>query len=195
MSVPRWKETSEENVREAIKLSISYSDAARRLSWGDMRAVKTAVNHYGIDVSHLSGQRWVSKKIELQYTNDSIVPSSRVGLKKLLIKVRGKKCEICGLFKWQGKDIYLEIHHIDGNRRNRLASNVQLLCPNCHSYTDNFRGLKRKSVTVSDEDLSSALLSSKSIHAALKSVGLSPTQENYGRTRNIIEAYKIEKLY
>ena len=33
--------------------------------------------------------------------------------------------------------IALEIHHIDGVRFNNVKSNLQILCPNCHSFTDN----------------------------------------------------------
>ena len=37
---------------------------------------------------------------------------------------------------------YLEkdetVHHIDGNSLNNIESNLQLLCPNSHSLTENF---------------------------------------------------------
>lgn len=37
----------------------------------------------------------------------------------------------------------LQIHHIDGNALNNKASNLQLLCPNCHSLTENFGSRNR----------------------------------------------------
>jgi len=30
------------------------------------------------------------------------------------------------------------MHHKDGNRSNNKEDNLELLCPNCHSLTDNF---------------------------------------------------------
>jgi predicted RNA-binding Zn-ribbon protein involved in translation (DUF1610 family) len=36
------------------------------------------------------------------------------------------------------------VHHVDGNRNNNDLSNLQLLCPNCHSQTDNFCSKNRK---------------------------------------------------
>jgi len=36
--------------------------------------------------------------------------------------------------------IPLELHHIDGNQTNVSLDNLQLLCPNCHTLTDNYRG-------------------------------------------------------
>ena len=33
----------------------------------------------------------------------------------------------------------MELHHNDGDNTNNRLENLQLLCPNCHSYTDTFR--------------------------------------------------------
>lgn len=38
----------------------------------------------------------------------------------------------------------MHVHHIDGNKTNNDLSNLQLLCPNCHSQTDNFCAKNRK---------------------------------------------------
>lgn len=50
------------------------------------------------------------------------------------------RCERCG---WGETNPYtnkvpLQIHHIDGNSENNAESNLQVLCPNCHSLTENF---------------------------------------------------------
>ena len=50
-----------------------------------------------------------------------------------------RKCECCNNTEWLGKPIVLELHHIDGNRSNNNLDNLQLLCPNCHAMTDNFK--------------------------------------------------------
>ena len=34
----------------------------------------------------------------------------------------------------------MELHHINGNHNDNRLENLQLLCPNCHAYTDNYRG-------------------------------------------------------
>lgn len=39
-----------------------------------------------------------------------------------------------------GKKINCELDHIDGNRTNHLLENLRILCPNCHSQTNTFRG-------------------------------------------------------
>jgi 5-methylcytosine-specific restriction endonuclease McrA len=50
------------------------------------------------------------------------------------------KCEICGITEWLNKPISLQLHHKDGNGTNNELSNLQILCPNCHSQTDSYAG-------------------------------------------------------
>ncbi len=48
------------------------------------------------------------------------------------------KCFICVIDKWLGKDINLEIDHINGDSFNNSLENLRCLCPNCHSQTETF---------------------------------------------------------
>ena len=59
--------------------------------------------------------------------------------KKLLVEMRGYRCEVCGLSEWMGKPIPIELHHIDGNTDHNKESNLQLLCSNCHGQTETHR--------------------------------------------------------
>lgn len=63
-------------------------------------------------------------------------------LKKKLFKegVKEKRCEKCQRVKWLKGNIPLEIHHKDGDRNNNELDNLEILCPNCHSLTDNNAG-------------------------------------------------------
>lgn len=58
--------------------------------------------------------------------------------------VKEYKCEICGISSWNGKDLVLQLHHINGNHYDNDIDNLQILCPNCHSQTDNFCIKNRK---------------------------------------------------
>ena len=39
-----------------------------------------------------------------------------------------------------GKPIPLELHHINGINTDNRLENLKFLCPNCHAFTDTYRG-------------------------------------------------------
>lgn len=65
-------------------------------------------------------------------------------LKSRLIEFGYKeaRCESCGLTEWLGSPIALELHHEDGDRDHNNLDNLKLLCPNCHSMTENYKWRK-----------------------------------------------------
>lgn len=73
------------------------------------------------------------------------VGSHRLKLRLLEDGVKEYKCECCGLTEWNGKPIPLELHHKDGNHYNNDLTNLEILCPNCHSLTENYGRLNAKS--------------------------------------------------
>ena len=94
-------------------------------------------------------QKFRNKKSAQKYLLEDIFagkyPQYNVShLNKRLIKegIKERKCECCGNTEWMGHPIVLELHHIDGNHSNHSLENLQLLCPNCHSITDNFKSKK-----------------------------------------------------
>lgn len=71
-------------------------------------------------------------------------PTSKLNARLIKEGYKERKCECCGNSEWMGQPITLELHHIDGNRQNNSLENLRLLCPNCHSITDNFKSKKIK---------------------------------------------------
>lgn len=55
-------------------------------------------------------------------------------LKWILKTKTDYKCQSCNVITWgkANKVLSLELHHKDGNHKNSLLTNLQLLCPNCH---------------------------------------------------------------
>jgi len=56
-------------------------------------------------------------------------PVSQSARTKALVRSKGK-CEKCG---HSLKDVKPHIHHKDQNPKNNKLTNLQVLCPNCHS--------------------------------------------------------------
>lgn len=77
--------------------------------------------------------------------NGENVPFKSDAIKKILIHQFGYKCFSCKNDKWLGKPITLELHHNDGNYKNNTLLNLSLLCPNCHSFTDNYKAKNKNS--------------------------------------------------
>ena len=66
-------------------------------------------------------------------------------IRAITIEKFGPKCMKCGWCEINpitGK-VPIELNHIDGNSNNNDLSNLELLCPNCHSLTPNFRNLNK----------------------------------------------------
>ena len=50
------------------------------------------------------------------------------------------KCQICGLTDWLGKPISMILDHINGRADNNMPDNLRLICHNCDSQTDHYKG-------------------------------------------------------
>ncbi|MGZ4202077.1 MAG: HNH endonuclease [Thermoleophilaceae bacterium] len=67
---------------------------------------------------------------------------NRNNIKQRLIRagVKTGTCEVCGIADWLGRPLSMALHHVNGDRHDNRLDNLALLCPNCHSQTDNFSG-------------------------------------------------------
>lgn len=67
------------------------------------------------------------------------VPDGSPALKKYLIEKFGAVCAECGqIDSWNNKPLVLQLDHVDGDSDNNYPKNLRLLCPNCHTQTENF---------------------------------------------------------
>lgn len=111
-----------------MKNSKSDRDVARAIGYSvDSGSVFQSIHkmyaEMNLDTSHFTGQGWNKNN----YAYERFRPGNyikRGTLLNPLIHLRGRKCENCGLEEWIGKDINLEVHHIDGDHLNNSFDNL-----------------------------------------------------------------------
>ena len=148
-----------EDYIEAAKQSYSMAGICKNLglkpSGGNYKIVHNAIEKYQIDVSHFRGQGWnvglkfkpFKKKPLAEILVDGSHYQSYKLKKRLLAEgLKHEVCECCGLERWRGQAIPLELHHINGNNRDNRLENLLLLCPNCHALTDTYRGKNKSGI-------------------------------------------------
>ena len=65
------------------------------------------------------------------------ISTSKIRKKLLSEGIKENKCENCGVSEWMDEELTIQLHHIDGDTFNNTLDNLQMLCPNCHSQTEN----------------------------------------------------------
>ena len=69
---------------------------------------------------------------------------SRLAIRNALLRIRGNKCEICGVEEWTGvndepRPILLVMDHINGDSSDNKLSNVRLVCSNCDATLPTYK--------------------------------------------------------
>ena len=151
---------TEKELEDAVKQSFSLAGVCRILSirpaGGNYATIKRKIKKLGIDTSHFTGQGWnVGERFKpitrTTPMNEILVENSTYTntncLRKRLVGegYKPSKCESCGLTEWLGKPIKLELHHKNGNNSDNRLDNLLVLCPNCHAYTNTYRGKNKLS--------------------------------------------------
>ena len=88
--------------------------------------------------------RWKEGK-ELGHVGKTLQITRRI--RKYLFDKNKNKCQRCNWSEINitSGNIPLEVNHIDGDASNCKEENLELVCPNCHSLTSNFRNLNKSS--------------------------------------------------
>jgi hypothetical protein len=149
---------TEEQFRDAWLSSNSVMECLRTLGLNEYgsahQIAKDTARELGLDNSHMTGRGWLKGKTHSfspsRPLNEILVygkKENNTELKKKLVRAGLKewKCERCGLDSWLGEKITIELEHVDGDNKNNTIENLMFLCPNCHSYTDTWRGRNIKS--------------------------------------------------
>ena len=150
MSKRKW---IDEQFIEAVAHNNSIAGVIKALglipAGGNYATVNNKIKELNLDISHFTGKGWniglkfkpkEAKPLSEILVENSNYQSFKLAQRLLKERVKEHKCESCKRTEWEGVPIPLELHHINGTRTDNRISNLQLLCPNCHALTDNYRG-------------------------------------------------------
>lgn len=138
------KELMEEACTNAYSIAQVCRNIGLKPLGSNYKTVRKKIAEFEIDITHFTGQRWNKGKAKTEET--SLIPLTDIlkentnyrgyDLRNRLVKkgLKENKCEICGY------DQNLELHHINGNHYDNRLENLQILCPNCHAKTYNYKG-------------------------------------------------------
>lgn len=146
-------ECSDEEFREIVKKSNSYSDCLRavglKTSGGSSTDVlKRRIKELNCSIEHFYISTGNSRD---KYSLDEILVENSTYaniscLKRRLVN-EGRleyKCAKCGnKGEWLGEKLVLQLDHINGKNNDHRIENLRFLCPNCHSITDTYAGKNR----------------------------------------------------
>lgn len=140
-------------LQEAVNQSINFNQVLKIYnlsnSGDQVENLKKYLANYEISIKHFRLKDKVKEKNF--YTNEEIfINNSNVGqsavrsriLEQNLIPYSCSACDIGNI--WLGKELILDLEHIDGNNKNQQLSNLTFLCPNCHRKTLTWGGRNTK---------------------------------------------------
>lgn len=144
-----------EKIKKAVEESVNFTEVLDKIGvprqGNNSKTLRNILDNNNISYSHFTGRArsYVTNYVNVsEYLNgNKKIKSSKLKEKLLKENLIENRCAICNITEWQGKSITLQLHHIDGNPNNNNLENLQLLCPNCHSQTDNYCGSANSNLT------------------------------------------------
>ena len=121
--------------RAAVKLGIHFNTFARRAK--KLGVYKPNPSGKGLEKPKSTGKIPTDEILEGKHP---YYQTNKLRLRLLKEGVKEPKCEVCGITEWNGNPISFELDHRDGNRTNHRLENLRIICPNCHSQTETYRG-------------------------------------------------------
>jgi DNA-binding CsgD family transcriptional regulator len=145
----------------ARKLGVPIrSRCAQRYDWDEIQhaydgglSVRECAQRFGFNLCswHAAAERGAITPRPRKMPIDTLLvagrrQTSRTHLKQRLLDegLKENRCETCGIVEWRGRPLNMELHHVNGDGADNRLENLQLLCGNCHSQTDNWGGRGRK---------------------------------------------------
>jgi hypothetical protein len=147
------KELLQEKANQVCSVSaLMRALGLSRVDGGSHSHISRRLRQLDVDTSHFTGKRtnagpgWKGFRLPWQALLVKKTEGNRVTavrLRRALIESgRVFECACCGISKWQGKPIMLQVDHTNRDWLDNRPENLTFLCPNCHSQTAGWCGSK-----------------------------------------------------
>lgn len=135
-------------IKNLVATSINFTEVLEGLQiprqGNNIKTLKSILSKNHIDYSHFTSRarHYNTKHVDIQdyLSNSKFIGTNKLKHKLLKLGIKENKCEKCGITSWNGQPLVMQLHHINGNNKDNRLENLQMLCPNCHSQTDNYCG-------------------------------------------------------
>ena len=137
---------SEEELRQIVFDSKSYRSVLKKIGYktgsgANNNTLKKRLKEFNISTDHFSASVGMKRSPENVFCENSTAGQNTLRKWYMDGHYTEYKCSICGQGNnWNGKQLTLQLDHINGNNHDNRLENLRWLCPNCHSQTDTYCG-------------------------------------------------------
>lgn len=130
--------------------SASFNNVGVRRHGGKKEPKNCAI--CGISLLGTSNKKFCSQKCNLLYRKRKTIEKFLNGeskwkyevpptIRNYILEEQNNKCDICGMGnEWNGKELVFILDHISGDSYDDSRENLRLICPNCDSQLDTYKG-------------------------------------------------------
>lgn len=145
---------NKEDFIDAVKNNETKADVIRQLgmsavSGGNYKTVDKYIDKYDLDPEFNHGNNGGGKArrpLDDVMTKDSYYNTSRLKERIIENNIIPYECAMCGNEgRWRGKELVLQLDHINGDNTDNRKENLRFLCPNCHTQTETWTGKNQDS--------------------------------------------------